>query len=632
MSGGVSSAFPVGGRRLVIYALHDERGGVEDFVLHALGALRPHAAHILVVAAGSLTRTARESLASVVDDVTQSRESERGLWAHRAALRHLGSTVHDFDEVVLTGDGWFGPVQGLTAMLDAMGPRPLDLWGVTDRRDPRPGRNAEDEGAQVSISPYWIAARERMVASAEWERFWRSVPARRPEGWAAHRIELGLTAYFQSRGFRVGVAYSHRDYPSDQPELFNVELLLADGCPIVSRSIFDQYPLFLDQYAVIGRRVARLMGVAGYPLELLWRNLARTVAPKTLHTNAAMLEVLPDAPRHAPDPSRRILVVAHLPRLDGAAELLCRVRAIPGKLDVVITVPSESDREPARALWSESGSGGDIASFDVRVAEGRRGPDTAVVFEECRDLIDERRHDLIVAVHSGTPPRGVRNAGRYFRRQQHESLLNSPGYVANVFDLFDREPGLGIVFPPTPHIGMSTLGAGWEGLKPRAESVAAQLRIEVPFDWASPHAPIGGMWIARPEAVRPMASLSWPASDTDLIRVHSFLLAYVAGENGFHTRTVATAEHASLSHGSLEYTLDHMSMTMYGYPAGYISLLHRSGPVGSGRARDFARMYLGYRRPRVLRLAGRVTRVVRGAKAILRRATGNPASREGGTR
>ncbi len=49
-------AFPAGGRRLVVYVVWDRRGGVEDYIPYALAGLREHAARMLVVVNGSLTR------------------------------------------------------------------------------------------------------------------------------------------------------------------------------------------------------------------------------------------------------------------------------------------------------------------------------------------------------------------------------------------------------------------------------------------------------------------------------------------------------------------------------------------------------------------------------------------------
>jgi lipopolysaccharide biosynthesis protein len=620
------AAFPSEGRRLIVYTMDDRRGGVEDSVLFALESLREHAARLLVVAEGSLTREARDALEEVADEVIVRHDVTSALWAYRAALVHLGDAVSAYDEVVLTSDRWFGPLHPFGPVFETMARKKLDLWGLLDRRSTAGARGRDKRDGVVSMDPRWIAARRRVIASDAWERYWRTLPPHPHDGPKEWLIGHDLTRSFTEAGFRTGAAFPEEDYPSEEPGLFNAELLIADGCPIVTRDVFDGYPLFLDQHAILGRRIAQAVATTTFPMALLWRNLARTLPPKRLNTNAAMFEVLSDVARTAPDAAQRILVVIHVPEPSGIDEAFSRVAFIPGDLHVVATVADSGMTDEVRTAWEASGVDG---AFEIRDAAGRRGPDTAAVFAECADLLTSGDYALTVALHTGAPAGRVRNAVRYFRRQQFESLLNSPGHVANVLGLFAKEPGLGLVFPPTPHIGMSELGAGWSGHRERAERVAKRLGFEVPFDWASPHAPLGGMWIGRPEAVRSLAGRAWPADDPALIEVLKRLPAYAAGEAGFHTRTVSTGMHAGLSHGSLEYTLDHLSMTSYGYPAGYIGMLHKAGPMGSGRGRDLARMYLRFRRPGVLAglaratpLARRVLTSLRSVRRAFRRAGG----------
>ena len=127
--------------------------------------------------------------------------------------------------------------------------------------------------------------------------------------------------------------------------------------------------------------------------------------------------------------------------------------------------------------------------------------------------------------------------------------------------------------------------------------------------------------MARPQALRALSSVAW-AHDTAAGELCMRLPAYAAGEAGFVSRTVATSEHAGLSHGSLEYIGDHMAMTSYGYPAGYTNLLHRAGPVGAGRAIDFTRMWMRYRHPRAWAAVARAVSAARGVRRLQARLTG----------
>jgi rhamnosyltransferase len=225
---------------------------------------------------------------------------------------------------------------------------------------------------------------------------------------------------------------------------------------------------------------------------------------------------------------------------------------------------------------------------------------------ECRDVLLDGSYDLVLKLHSKKSSRKSFNADRYFVRHQLENLLSSPGYAANVLALFQREPGLGVVFPPMIHIGIPTMGRGWSVHRPRAEELLASMGVQVPLDGVSPLAPLGGMWIARPEALVLLLQREWTYEDfapskrhpyADLARTQERTIAYVAGERGYHCRTILNAEHAAISHTAIEYKLDQLASTTPGYPIEQIQFLHRAGWTGHGGVVGLARMYLRLNHP-----------------------------------
>ena len=258
-------------------------------------------------------------------------------------------------------------------------------------------------------------------------------------------------------------------------------------------------------------------------------------------------------------------------------------------------------------------------------------------FVGCRDILRGGRYDLVVKVHSRTPQRRTPNVARYFRRYQLENLLSSPGYVRNVLALFQREPGLGVVFPPVIHIGYATPGRGWVRYRERALELCTTLRIRVPLDGVSPLAPLGGMWVGRPEALSLLTDADWTYSQygrpaphrADLARVQERLVPLAAGERGFHCRTVLNAEHAAISHTALEYKLDQLSSTTPGYPVEQIQFLHRAGWAGAGGIVALTRMYMKLNHPGAMKM---LHPVVHPAGILARRAVyALRALRGGGT-
>ncbi len=594
-------------RRLIVYVIWDRRGDVEEYVAHALDGLREHASHILAVVNGELTDAGRAKLEPLADEVLVRENRGFDIWGHKHALDHLGPRIDEFDELILTNDTWFGPVRPYGPVFARMDASLADFWGMTDHAREEPNPFTGEGVLHYHLQSFWIAVRRRMFLSAQWRAYWRALPEMPGYFDAVLQHEAVFTEHFAGAGFRHAVAFPSEDYPTDHPALFNPDLLLGDGCPLLKRRPFFHYPPFLDRHAVIGRELLSVVGGYGYPTELIWEDVARNVAPRVANANAGALEVLSDRGfLDEPDAIPRLAVVVHVQNAEALDDIVASSRSLPASSDLIVTASSDIDPIRIRERLGHDGAP-QFASIEVRTLPRDNVNQMSALLIGCRDVVLDGSYDLIFKLVAASPRRASFNADRYLARYQLDNLLNSPGYVTNLMALFLREPGLGAVFPPTVLLGGSPLGAGWGRLRRRAESLAASLRISVPFDDVSPLAPFGGMMVFRPEALRLMAEHAWRYSDysavssfpdAPLLDTQERLIAYAMGERGFHCRTVLTREHSDISHTALEFTLDQMSSTTPGYPVEQIQFLHRAGRMGRGSALDLARMYLRLNHPK----------------------------------
>lgn len=597
--------FPVGGRRLIIYAVYDRRGEVEDYVPYALAGLRDHASHLLVVVNGSLSDIGRAKLEPFADEILVRQNVGFDIWAHKDALDHVGSEIAEFDEVVLTNDTWFGPVRPFGPVFERMGARPSHFWGMTDHGQEVPNPLTNRGVLPYHLQSYWVAVRRAMLVSDEWSRYWRDLPPMLEYFDAVLTHEATFTEHFSNLGFAHDVAFDHRDYDTKNPSILNADALLDDGCPVLKRRPFFQWPPYLDRFAVIGQWTLEKAKSYGYPMALIWRNLARNVPPRDLNANAGMLEVLPEVPvQYDPERPFRTIVIAHIFYEDMTDEILDRADTLPGEYDLIVTTPDDARAVAIRALIEARPAV--RGSVEVRVLPSNDGRDQSAFLIACRDVLLSDKYELVVKLHSKKTPQDGFNVGRHFKSQQFDNLLDSPGYTANLVALFQREPGLGLVYPPTIHIGYPTMGRGWWSNKPGFEVLAEQLGIFVPLDDISPLAPYGSMYVARPEALRLLVEHEWRYDqfggaeayrDGGLAHILERMPSYAAGELGYHTRTVSTFEYMSISHTTFEFNFDELSATIPGYTYEQIEFLKLAGYVGHGRARDFARIYMRLHHP-----------------------------------
>lgn len=623
--------FAADGRRLVIYAIWERRGDVADFVSYALNALRAHVDHLLVVVNGTLSDEGRRALDGVADTLLERENVGYDIWAHKNALDSLGSSIADYDEIVLMNDTWYGPVRDFGALFSRMNARSLDFWGISDHAAQVPNPFTGRDRLPYHLQSYWIAARKSLFLSDAWRSYWRNLPSLDTYFDAVLKHEAIFTEHFTARGFVAEAAFPCINYPTDHPALFNPDLLLADGCPTLKRRPFFHYPPFLDRHAVTGRWILRDVESYGFPVRFIWSDLARNVQPRVLNTDAAMLEVLPDVAR-GEAPPWRLAVVAHVADLSAAEEVLERVSLIPEGYDLFVTVTSVDDSAAVRSLIDRI-IGADVGIREVRIVPSKNGRDVSAFFIECRDVLTSEQYDLVVKVHTMRRSKSSFNARRYFRQHQLVNLLSSTGYIVNLLSLFDREPGLGLVYPPTVHTGYGVLGRGWSMYRQRTEKLCKRLGILVPLDDVSPLAPYGGMFIARREALALLADQRWNYNqfaragrfgEFNLAREIERTFSYAAAERGFHTRTVLNAQFAAISHTRLEYKVDQLSMNLPGYPQDQIEWLHRAGWTGHGGIVGLLRMYLRMSHPRVGRaldpLYGLAYRIVTTLKASRSRA------------
>ncbi|MFG6476090.1 rhamnan synthesis F family protein [Microbacterium sp. P06] len=624
----VPTTFPAGGKRVLFYLLWDARGAVDDYVIYKLERLRSFAEHIFVVVNGRVTPDGRSRLEAVADTVWERENVGFDVEGYKAALAHFGEEkLAEYDELVLSNYTWFGPIHPFDELFERMDAEQVDFWGLTDHGRVVPNPFTGEGVLHRHIQSHWIAVRRRMFESDSWRNYWAEMPAIRSYNDSILSHEAVFTHHFATRGFGFAVAYPESDFSTENPSLFDGEALIDAGAPILKRRPFFHDPLFMDLHAVVPRRYVEAAERAGYPVEMIWQNLSKSSQPKVLNVNAAMLEILPDV-EVGYDSAKplRIAVALHVFYTELTREMLQYVSHIPGEVDLYITTTDDERAAEIEAIVAEV-RGPSHGKTEIRVTPSNRGRDMGAFFVGCRDVITSDEYDVVFKLHTKKTVQDGYNKGEFFRRHQMMNLLNTPGFAANLIGLFQREPGLGVVFPPTIHTGFPTLGRAWFTNWGPAAEMSRKLGIKVPFDDPSPLAPFGGMFAFRPAALRLITQEDWryrdfpaPASnaDGDLSHVLERLPAYAAGELGFHTRTTATARYAAISHTSLEYKLDRVTRTLPGYTTEQVALLDRAGSFLEGGLLGFIKAYLRLHRPAWIPSLYRVYGPARGAFRTVR--------------
>ena len=591
------------GNRGIIYFHFDPHDRVRDYVTRALASLRPHADHILVVSNSPIGDTDRARLEDSCDEVLERPNEGLDVGAYRAGLEHLGwDRLADFDEIILTNHTYYAPVRPWEEVLArAEDWRDISFWGMTEHDVMRPHPFLARRELPRHIQSHWIAVRRRLLTDPAFREYWEQMPPVTSYRDSIQWHESRFTGYFAELGHTWQVAFPVDRYRSENPAIEEAPALLADGCPLLKRRALFHDPLHQDRQAVVGGELLEAAVAAGYSEDLILSDVVHTAAARDLIVNAGLTEVVtgcvPGAAGAAAEtspPERRHsgCVVVHVPAGREAVEraeangLARRLASVPAHWRVVVTSPTHLDAADLERVTGrrpspeDSAHGeGDVSFRPVRDLDPRG---TIAFLTQCDDLWDpgcaadgddgdedDGGDPLVLRVTVGPTSGPGTRADDVAHRQALDCLLDSPGYVAGLIDLFARHPGLGVAMPAAGHIGQAHGGATWDGLAGAATALSRRLGLTVELDPLAPVVPVGAMFLARPAALRTLSEgakelvrlteQAAPSAEQSVERlkraraaeVLELLTVYAAMSSGYHPREVLTPTWAGRLYGAL---------------------------------------------------------------------------------
>ena len=586
MSSPDEDAAPTTPTRLAVYLVEPGPRACDTWrlpphVLTALRGIRPHVDLLVVGVRGTLLDEDEAPLTRLADEVRCGTDV-----SHHTIVESLGDEVARFDQVLLTGSGWFGPVADLGAVLERM--RTVPVWSLVPRATSGPLGSVE--AITVGLDPDWYVMSGSIAASG-------ALAAWRRTG-AGLQLESGPSG-------GAGYAFSPDRYPSTDPVLMNLPQLLDDGLPFVPLRSFGVDPLVADRLAVVPADGFERLKATGIEMSEVWRGLLDQVPLRVLSTNLALTRVIGARPPARTTRSRTAAIL-HLYYDELTDELMDRVDLLPGHVDVYVTTTDDTRRASIEARLTARAR---QYTHEVRVVASNRGRDISALLIGCADVIGDESYDLVVKLHGKKSVQDDVNASAWFRRHLFENLLPSAGAVAELYEWFAEDPQLGIAVPPVIHMYYPTLGHAWLGNRKTAEDLAARLGLGVPFDDDTPVAPYGSMFVARRDALVPWLSLglTWNDfpdgsgyADGTLAHAVERMFCYVAAGTGRFTATVLGPSVAGTEYGFLEYKVQAVGSKLPAYAIDQVALLETGhGTWRSALARrlpGFAAVYRTLRR------------------------------------
>lgn len=579
-------------RRLAVAFFYDEHGIVDEYMLHLVRSLQPFVEKTIFVSNGPLSRDSELAVRAAVETLVIRENIGFDVWAYKAALELEGfENLDKYDEVILYNHTFYGPIYPFSEMFDEMEGRPDDFWGISIHKaiDPNPFPGGTGV-LPLHINSHFIAVRKPLLTSYAFRDYWEKMAPINSYTESVLKHESRFTKYFSDLGYKFSSYIDPDMYGSLYPVFIDIDEVISDRCPILKRRIFFHDPLFHETNAInLPRALRMIRETSNYDFDLIWRNIGRSTQPRVLATTASMTSVLPDVrlSSQAPQTIPRIAVCAHVYYVDMMDELLSSIANIKSGCDFIITTDTEKKKNQ---ILSAVNNASNIRNTIVFVVEENRGRDMSALFITCRDIFLDDNYDLVCRIHTKKTPQISKSRSGIFKRHLMENLLNSPGYVDNLLDLFNKNPAIGLIIPPIVHISYATMGHSWFSNRKKTEEICRLLEIDVPLDVDTPVAAYGTMFWFRPAALRKLFAHQWKWSDFNaephhidgsLAHAMERVLAYVVQDARFVVWHAMTMDQASQNYTALEYKFQKIQAESPNhYIHGQIDLLQRWKAAG----------------------------------------------------
>ncbi len=570
-------------RRLVIYFFYDADGIVDRYVPYMLEDISRSCTELFIVCNGKLTSEGRETFRKLTPHIFVRENTGFDVWAYKESLEHYGwDQLKEFDEVVMMNSTIMGPLYPFSEMFDEMNQRDVDFWGITKHH-----KYPSDPFHSISygyipehVQSHFIAVRKSMLSSMEFQDYWADRPEITSYDMAISQHEAIFTKTFADKGFQWDVYVDTSDlegfayYPLTMAP---VRMLAQHRCPIFKRrSFFHDYRDVLTCSAgEEGRLLLEYLETqTAYDVSMIWENILRTCHMADIKAALNLTWVLPEKMAGPQGPSRKTALVIHSYFEDLINDCYHYALSMPENSDIYITTDTDKKKKKITSIFSK----GPWARVEIIKIENR-GRDVSALLVAAAPYLSD--YDYVCFMHDkkvGQLDFGIK--GYAFSERCFQNLLGSKKLVQNIIDLFEAQPNMGLLCPPTPNHSdyYGGLGCEWGPNFENTKELLRKLEISCPITLdKEPVAPLGTMFWFRPKALEKLTSFGWEyedfpqepnAVDGTFLHAVERVYPFVVQAAGYFCAWVVSDQYARTELTNLNYMLrmiNTRSVHLFGY-------------------------------------------------------------------
>lgn len=183
-------------KRAVVFVHYDRDNLVDEYVYFYLEALQKNTSHLVFV---TTSKIPAQDHAKISKYATLIERENVGydFMSYKVGLESFNYT--QYDELLLCNDSVYGPIYPLSVLFETMHTTPCDFWGITDNND-----------ISYHLQSYFLLFNKSLLLAPAFSRFWANVKVLDDKEEIIQTYEVGLTTYFQNKGFKSAVAIDYK--------------------------------------------------------------------------------------------------------------------------------------------------------------------------------------------------------------------------------------------------------------------------------------------------------------------------------------------------------------------------------------------------------------------------------------
>lgn len=556
-------------KRLVIYFFYDADGIVDRYVSYMLADVVKNCTELFVVCNGKLTAEGRKTFKKFTPYLLVRENVGFDVWAYKEALEHYGwDELGKYDEVVMMNHTIMGPLFPFAEMFEAMNGRDVDFWGITVfHKNMVNPFNISYGYIPEHIQSHFIAVRNDMLLSPEFQSFWDNRPPIESYEDSVGKHEAIFTKYFSDKGFTWDKYVDTDDLKgfTFHPISFCPQRLIEEKrCPIIKRkTFFHPYEYLIE---TVGGQAKQLIDYLTenslYDVGLIWENILRTCHMSDIRSCTNLSWIMPK--NHfdgTPGENTSVALILHIYYEDLINYCYHYSLSMPENADIYITTDTVDKQKQIEHIFSA----GPWRQVQVILIDNRGRDISALLVGAAKYAY---KYDCVCFAHDKKVTKADEGiVGFSFSCRYFENILGSRAYVNNIISKFEAEPHLGLLCPPPPKLGpyYGLIGQEWGCNYQNTKKLYDDLGLSVPIhEDKEPIAPFGTMFWFRPKALKKLFGQKWNyddfpeepiPSDGTLLHAVECIYPYVVQEAGFYTAWCVNDYYASTEHTNLHFML-----------------------------------------------------------------------------